>query len=279
MASTLVILLAIVSCFHVLTAHAEFCSGNPNDVMRMLASEWVTTDDTLGNISCLADTYFNSSNCLSVFLEVYKIVTTDLNNAINSGVFHNGTWMAEIAIAFGNMYRTALYEFLLGNLTAVPGSWRIAHTLAKSDTGLVLEYLLLGMNAHINRDLAHGVAMVGTSPDSDLKLEDYQKMNDILITAFNQSAYLLAEKYIKFLMPIYNVSQSLEDLLFGKVVWQARSLAWDQAIELETNYAATSALIESTSTGLANLLIQINSNRILYLLLRTLEHNESCKPH
>ncbi len=49
--------------------------------------------------------------------------------------------MFQLCAYFGNLYRTALLNFLNGNMDAIPGAWRYAHQTASDNSGLVLEYV------------------------------------------------------------------------------------------------------------------------------------------
>jgi hypothetical protein len=82
---------------------------------------------------------------------------------------------------FARYYTDAYHAWDEGRLDEVPTSWRIAFDAARARTVSGTGNLLLGMNAHINRDLPFVVAAVGlVAPDGSSRKPDFDKVEHFL---------------------------------------------------------------------------------------------------
>jgi hypothetical protein len=125
---------------------------------------------------------------LGYFAAMYRKVTLKVkegiadgvfeNEGIADGVFENGERMERLDVIFANRYLEAIAQHRDGKIPTV--SWQLAFEASKRYWPIVLQHLLLGMNAHINLDL--GIAAARTSPGGaiyDLE-NDFNKINEIL---------------------------------------------------------------------------------------------------
>src|SRR5689334_19020695 len=88
---------------------------------------------------------------LGYFAALYRQVTLKIQEGIHQGFFDNGTRMAEFDAAFANRYLSAYDAFQAGGKPS--RSWRVAFTATSSGRLIILQDLLVGINAHINLDL------------------------------------------------------------------------------------------------------------------------------
>jgi hypothetical protein len=120
-----------------------------------------------------------SGSRLGYFAALYRRVTHQIKQHIEEGKFQNGPLLESLAITFAGRYLEAydLYVTKSGTPTA---PWLVAFDAAHKRRPLVLQHLLMGMNAHINLDLA--IASAVTSPGlTILSLkEDFMQVNGIL---------------------------------------------------------------------------------------------------
>jgi hypothetical protein len=116
------------------------------------------------------------------FAAMYARVTRRIATAIDDGRFTDGERMDEFATAFANYYVLALR----GDVPA-PRCWTATWDVAGERTLLVAQHLLLGINAHVNHDLALTVVEVAaTRGDIGSIRPDFNAVNDILAETYDE---------------------------------------------------------------------------------------------
>jgi hypothetical protein len=118
------------------------------------------------------------------FAALYRRVTIAVKEGIARGAFQDGERMARLDVAFANRYLDALAAFRKSE----PAShcWLVAFGAMGHRRPIILQHLLLGMNAHINLDLA--IAAAETAPGAGfLPLKhDFDCINQILASLVNR---------------------------------------------------------------------------------------------
>ncbi len=71
------------------------------------------------------------------------------------GYFADSRWVSRESMVFADYYFDAYDDWLAGHRTAVPAAWLIAFEAARRSRISGAGDLMLGMNAHINRDLPY----------------------------------------------------------------------------------------------------------------------------
>jgi hypothetical protein len=110
------------------------------------------------------------------------------------GYFSDVPWINHEDAVFAEFYFRAYDDYVAGQ--DVPAAWRIAFDTAKSRNETAIGDLLLGMNAHINRDLPFTLAAVGlVKPDGSSRKSDHDKVNAFLDRVIDPLQRELAERY------------------------------------------------------------------------------------
>lgn len=86
------------------------------------------------------------------FLRCYRLMTGNMLLAIKKGEFHDGPWVQQLLDHFADYYFTALANYEQDR-PETPAVWTTTHRAAVQPKTLLLQNLLLGINAHINYDL------------------------------------------------------------------------------------------------------------------------------
>lgn len=115
---------------------------------------------------------------LGYFPALYRKVTQQVKEGIGKNSFENGPRMERLDVLFANRYLRAFEAYRAG--TPVTRSWHVAFTASDDRWAIVLQHLLLGINAHINLDL--GIAAAETAPGQTIHglKNDFEKINRIL---------------------------------------------------------------------------------------------------
>lgn len=115
---------------------------------------------------------------LGLFAILYREVTVKVKEGILDGSFQNGERMEKLDVIFANRYLKAYYQYQAKEKPSE--CWGFAFEQAEKFWPIVLQHLLLGINAHINLDLGIASAEVCTPEDiADLQA-DFDKINAIL---------------------------------------------------------------------------------------------------
>src|SRR3954453_14193785 len=125
----------------------------------------------------------------AMFSLLYLRVTRHVWDAIwhDGDYFADKGFMTHYGAVFGNYYFDAYAAWAKGSASA-PTAWNIALDAAKSKQVTGLGNLLLGMNAHINRDLPFVLYSIGlTAPDGSSRKPDHDAVNGVLYDAYDQA--------------------------------------------------------------------------------------------
>jgi len=119
-----------------------------------------------------------NNNCAGYFAALYCKVTCKVKDCINNKEFEDGVRMERLDVTFASRYLNAFYSWLAGRQTT--NSWKIAFDAVAQNKPLVLQHLLLGMNAHINLDLGIATTVVMEGSLLEDIHNDFNTINSIL---------------------------------------------------------------------------------------------------
>ncbi|MGZ8744139.1 MAG: DUF5995 family protein [Nocardioides sp.] len=165
---------------------------------------------------------------------------------------------------FAKYYTDAYDAHRSGDRASVPEAWRIAFDASRDQRVSATGSLLLGMNAHINRDLPFVLAGVGlVAPDGSSRKPDYVAVEQWLYTA---TAPLLAEIAARFDPTADDAGDpwGLSNLAMFQMISGWREQAWRNAEALVSAptpeaRARVAASIEARATGAARTLLATQS--------------------
>lgn len=190
-----------------------------------------TIDEVFERMTKLADSDQQLGCRRAIFLQLYVMVTGAVREKVRRGdYFQDSQWAARYLVAFANLYAAARYRYDRGE--AVPKSWRIAFQTADNGTGLVLQDLLLGVNAHINHDLALALIEATIDPNRDRRYHDHNAVNRILEDLTNASQDKIAALYAPGLAMADELAGPLDEVASAFSIEHARENAWRHAVSL-----------------------------------------------
>lgn len=185
---------------------------------------------------------------LGYFAALYKHVTIKVKEGIETGYFEDGPRMEILDVVFANRYIAAYYNYK--NNQPVTQSWQKAFELSTKFWPIVIQHLLIGMNAHIGLDL--GIAAAEISKDKDLEglKNDFIKINAILALLVTDVEQNLSKIWPR-LKRILQYTQKVDDFLINFSMKAARDNAWEFA-----------QLIANTKDANLNAVILEKDNRV-----------------
>jgi Family of unknown function (DUF5995) len=223
-----------------------------------------------GKVSCVQRTIATmqkryaplSTSCAhtGVFALTYLVVTqTYLSSATTKGFYSDPAFVNHEDSVFASLYFSAYDSWAAGKRANVPVAWRLALDAAKDRQVTAEGDLLLGINAHVLRDLPFTLAAIGlTKPDGTSRKPDHDKVDQMLNQAINPLIAKLAAHYDSSLAIWTPADLGYTSLMQLLAAW--RETAWREAEQLTlaptaAARATVAATIESTAATQARSII------------------------
>jgi Family of unknown function (DUF5995) len=198
----------------------------------------------------------DTRNPLGIFPALYVVVTEKVKEGIAQGnVFEDGPRMAKLDVIFANRYLEAFHQLRNGQKPSL--CWQASFdAAAKFHSYLIIQELLLGMNAHINLDL--GVAAATTCPGKSIQglKQDFMSINVILNALVDDIKDDLERLSPRFAWVVRHMVG--EDAILEFSIKVARNHAWKFAKDLagtpQPQWAAPISKKDEGTTKLANVI-------------------------
>ena len=185
---------------------------------------------TLKELARIADDTAKRCSHDAVFARAYLRMTQSYGYSRDiPGYYEDVPFANHQDAVFAKYYTDAYYAYQSGDRASVPQAWRIAFDAARDKRVTGTGDLLLGMNAHINRDLPFVLAAVGlVAPDGSSRKPDYDTVEKWLYTATEP---MLAEFAARFDPTIDDAERplGLSNLALFQMVSAWREAAWRNA--------------------------------------------------
>ena len=190
-----------------------------------------TIDEVIARLDDIIQNARAERSRLGFFATLYRNVTLKVKQGIGSGFFEDGPRMERLDVTFANRYLSALENFRSGVGTSL--SWRVAFHASSQWSPLVIQHLLLGMNAHINFDL--GVAAAAVAPGSLLPQlqNDFNGINNILAGMIMRVRDNI-EEVSPAIRLLERINPEKQDRIINFSLSHARNCAWNVAVRLAT---------------------------------------------
>jgi hypothetical protein len=166
---------------------------------------------------------------LGYFAILYRNVTVKVKEGIQAGAFEDGARMERLDVIFANRYLDAYDSYRRGAPTSK--CWLASFRAADNWFPIVLQHLLLGMNAHINLDLAVAAAETAPGAQIDALNPDFNRINDILGAMIGDVQDRLARVsyYMTF---VDRLGGRTDETLMNFSINRAREASWRMAVRL-----------------------------------------------
>lgn len=163
------------------------------------------------------------------FAALYQKVTISVKEKLNTGYFDDDQRMELLDIQFANRYFEAYFNYKNGK--TITQSWDKAFKRSTDNKLIVLQHLLLGMNAHINLDL--GIAAENISKENMNELhDDFNRINKLLAAMVEEIQQDLARIW-PTLSVVLRLLKNIDNFLIDFSMNRARDGAWKFANNLD----------------------------------------------
>ncbi len=154
----------------------------------------------------------------AIFPEIYARLTEQLRKAIATQGFFTSRRFLEQEVVLFKRFLDRSFDGVF-----VPKAWQIAFDAWKQGDTVGVQDLLLGINAHVQRDMPYVVAAMGLGAKAD-----HDKVNEVLDAAFRPIVQEVTDRYD----PLTQFAVSLEpftDVMGIELVREWREGVWRNA--------------------------------------------------
>lgn len=188
-----------------------------------------TIDEVIVALDSIIQECENNNDTAGCFAVLYRRVTIRVKQGISNNEFEDGTRMEQLDVIFANRYLEAYYAWRQGK--PVTASWQKAFDITTNYWPIVLQHLLMGMNAHINLDLGIAAAEISGGKNINDLQNDFNKINSILSSLVAEVQECLAKIWPR-LKWILQRTNKVDDFMVDFSMQLARDGAWKFAQSL-----------------------------------------------
>jgi Family of unknown function (DUF5995) len=233
----------------------ECVSGSPrcvDAVIREMERRWRPLDQACDHNVMFSLMYLRTT-------EEYR------RSALTPGFFTDPSFINHQDAGFAKQYFDAWDAYRDGDLEDVPDAWEIAFRNADSKKVSGTGNMLLGMSAHVNRDLPHILAQIGlVKPDGSSRKPDHDKVNEFLNLVIQPLFTEAASRYDPTVDDGQVQGTTMDETATLQLLVGWRELAWRNAEALvnaptPAARALVEAEIERVAALEANLIVAATS--------------------
>jgi hypothetical protein len=219
-----------------------------------------TLDDVVNGLGQLEAELRDRQDRRCMFLTLYRVVSTEMRQQVAARAFDDNEWVHRYAVAFANLYREAFEAYEAGQRNRVPKAWLLCFDAAAAGRTLVLQNVFLGVNAHVNHDLAYALFGISIEPDRAGRYRDHSAVNRVLGSVTERATAQLASLYAPGLTALDDCAGQLDEMLSMFSLEVARESAWESALGLtnargEFERGVVTKLIGSRAAVMSRLLL------------------------
>lgn len=190
-----------------------------------------TIDEVIQLLDEIIEVSISEQSAIGLFTMLYREVTVKIKEGIQIGSFQNGERMEKLDVIFANRYLKAYYQYKAKEKASE--CWEFSFQQAETFWPIVVQHLLLGINAHVNLDLGIASAEVST-PENIKDLEsDFNQINIILSNLVEHVEKCLI-KIWPTLTIILKLTGKIDNFFIDFSMKTARDGAWEFANKFVT---------------------------------------------
>jgi hypothetical protein len=166
----------------------------------------------------------------AVFADTYLLLTKEMKRTIKRDphFFSDNRWLIYEDVTFANFY-FAIFK----KGAQIPEAWQIAFDTAASGDQNAAQDMLLGINAHVQRDMPYVLASVGLrKPDGASRKPDHDAPNQVLQNAYETIVRDVERRYDPLIAVTNSSATPLDDFGGLEMVKGWREGVWRNAERL-----------------------------------------------
>ena len=171
----------------------------------------------------------SAQNPQGYFAALYKRMTVAVSEGILNGSFEDGKRMERLDLVFAQRYLDA--QNCYQEQQPCSASWQFAFNNCKNKSLIVLQHLLLGINTHINLDLAIAAAAIAPGNGIYALENDFNRINDVIASLVDDVQECLAKLWFPMRW-LRRIAVHQQEAVLNFSIGTARKAAWANALLL-----------------------------------------------
>ncbi|MFT3702375.1 MAG: DUF5995 family protein [Agriterribacter sp.] len=167
-----------------------------------------------------------TKNKMGYFAALYKRMTVAVENGITQHSFEDGDRMNRLDVIFAQRYIDAYDAYTTGNPCSQ--AWKCAFDSCNEDDLTVIQHLVMGVNTHINLDLAIAAAQVSLGASIDALQNDFNKINDVIASLIDDVQECLCQVWFPMRM-LEKIADGRQVAVLNFSIDKARTASWANA--------------------------------------------------
>jgi hypothetical protein len=254
---------------------AESDRAGDEAVLSMVEEPYEGLAETHRRLESLRSVFEERDDRRAVFLTIYSRMTGEVARRVDRGEFEDPDWVTDYLVAFADLYREAVRAYEAGDLAALPDPWQLSFDASMAGDALVLQDALLGINAHINYDLALAIDEAGVRPEPETKYRDHCEVTQVIADIIDDAQEDLFAFGAEGLETADESLGRLDERLTVFTIDECRESAWRTAVAMNSRFGARRRVArwinDATSTGTAYLILSTQASDLVHGTLRDLE--------
>lgn len=160
------------------------------------------------------------------FASTYRSMTVAVLEGVKNKRFEDGKRMVLLDLAFANRYFEAWDNYQNGKKCT--NAWFTAFEAANNKDLLIMQHILLGINAHINLDLGVSAASIMPYRKINALKNDFNTINDV-IASINQKVQDALNKICYPIELVDKISNGKDNVVLDFAISKARQTSWASA--------------------------------------------------
>lgn len=171
----------------------------------------------------------SSQNRMGYFAALYKRMTMAVNEGILQHAFEDGERMNRLDVVFAQRYLDAFDAYSSGG--SCSSAWKFAFDCCKTNDMIVIQHLLLGINTHINLDLAIASATVAPGDAINGLANDFNRINSVIASLVDDVQESLSRVWLPMRL-LGKIADGRERAVLNFSIDKARETSWCNALLL-----------------------------------------------
>lgn len=182
------------------------------------------------------DQWVATGDARQYFLGCYRLMTANMLSALDKGEFRDPEWVRKLLVRFSDYYFDALDHYENGG---TPPVWQRVHERTCRQERHRIQYMLFGINAHINYDLVltlydqlHAEWSGLSGLERSGRLADHRTVNRIIFQSIDAVQDEIIEPGEPIMAAIDVLFGRVDEFLLSRLITHWREEVWEHAVRL-----------------------------------------------